>query len=257
MWSTPGYILRELGAKKARAAEIRNGCNGLLTAMELAATMISAKESGNMSVLLTTADNFNSPVIDRWAASPLGTIAADAASAAVITREPGFARLESIVSRHFPELEALQRGDEPLFPPTGSSGRAIDVVERANSFTQKLPDPASISDALAAALSEAADAALADAGLTTADMRWVICNNTSKWTLERLFLEPLGVPLAKSTWDYGCTVGHAGASDHILSLEHLLRRGELDRGDRVLLVGGAPGWMAASTVLTIEEVPSW
>ncbi|MFJ8495438.1 hypothetical protein ACIRBZ_45005 [Streptomyces sp. NPDC094038] len=66
MWSVPGYILRELGIEGASATEIRNGCNGMFTAIELAAALLPRLPDDRPEILLTTADNFNSPLVNHW-----------------------------------------------------------------------------------------------------------------------------------------------------------------------------------------------
>jgi 3-oxoacyl-[acyl-carrier-protein] synthase-3 len=255
MWSAPAYVARELGLTGIQALEVRNGCNGVLSSMELAARLLGEPGGSDGAILVTTGDNFTSPLFNRWAISSMGLVAGDGASAAIMCGRPGWARLDAVCSQVFPELEGMQRGDEPLFPPTGSSGSPIDVVQRMESFKRNYPRDRGAFETIVAATVDVCHRALAEAGLAVPDLRWAVCNNASRFTTENVFLAPLGLPLSRSTWEYGCTVGHVGASDHLLSLEHLRRNGLLEAGDRVLLVGGAPGWSAAAAVLTIDEVP--
>ncbi|MDI5963283.1 ketoacyl-ACP synthase III family protein [Streptomyces sp. SL13] len=259
MWSPSAYIMRELGIRGAGGTEIRNGCNGMLTAVELGAGLLSHQSDDRPDILLTTADNFNSPLINRWDSGPMGVIAADAASSVVLSATGGFARVDAVVSRVYPEFEAMARGDEPLFPPTGSSGRRIDVVGRAQQFNERVKeiDGVSVGDGIAIACTETARAAVGEAGIEVSDLRWVLVPNGDEATTRNCVMEPLGLDVSRSQWEFGCGIGHASASDQFIALDHLLRTGQLAAGDHVLLFGGAPGWSAVAVVLTITELPAW
>jgi 3-oxoacyl-[acyl-carrier-protein] synthase III len=63
--------------------------------------------------------------------------------------------------------------------------------------------------------------------------------------------------MAVSTWDHGRQLGHMGASDQLVALEHLVSTGQLRPGDHVLVCGAAAGFASASAVLEIVDVPSW
>jgi 3-oxoacyl-[acyl-carrier-protein] synthase III len=259
MWSPSAYIMRELGITGAGGTEIRNGCNSMLSGVELAAGLLSYQPEDRPDILLTTADNFNSPLFNRWDSGPMGVIAADAASAIVISPTAGFARVDAVVSRVYPEFEAMARGDEPLFPPTGSAGRRIDTVERAQRFNDRVREigGVSVADGIAKACSETALAAVDEAGLAVGDLRWVLVPNGDEATTRNCMMDPLGLDVSRSQWEFGRGIGHASASDQFIALDHLLRTGQLDAGDHVLLFGGAPGWSAVAVVLTITELPHW
>ncbi|MCW6008133.1 ketoacyl-ACP synthase III family protein [Micromonospora sp. CPCC 205371] len=252
MWSPQGYILRELGAGNVPAVELRQGCNGMLTAMEFAIGQFAADPSRRIA-LLTTGDNFNAPTIDRWRGAIIGLYAGDAGTAVVLSTEGGIARVDSINSALFPEIEGMARGAEPLFPPPAVTGRPIDMVDRSQHFAQTVrPLPEAI-DVVRKAQVDLVCRSLDEAGLALRDVRKVVYINGARWLMERNLTGPLGIPLSRTTWDYGRTVGHLGASDHVASLDHLLSTGEVEPGDRLLLVGGAPGWSVATAVVTILE----
>jgi 3-oxoacyl-[acyl-carrier-protein] synthase III len=153
----------------------------------------------------------------------------------------------------------MARGDEPLFPPTGSAGRRIDTVERAQQFNERVREVGgmSIADGIAKACSETALAAVAEAGLEAGDLRWVLVPNGDEATTRNSMMDPLGLDVSRSQWEFGCGIGHASSSDQFIALDHLLSTGQLDVGDHVLLFGGAPGWSAVAVVLTITELPRW
>ncbi|MEU9343143.1 ketoacyl-ACP synthase III family protein [Streptomyces sp. NPDC048278] len=259
MWSPSAYIMRELGISGAGSTEIRNGCNSMLTGVELAAGLLSYRSADRPDILLTTADNFNSPLFNRWDSGPMGVIAADAASSVVISPDAGFARVDAVVSRVYPEFEGMARGDEPLFPPTGSAGRRIDTVERAQQFNERVREigGTSVADGIAKACSETALAAVDEAGVDAGELRWVLVPNGDEATTRNCMTDPLGLDVSRTQWEFGRGIGHASSSDQFIALDHLLRTGRLDAGDHVLLFGGAPGWSAVAVILTITELPSW
>jgi 3-oxoacyl-[acyl-carrier-protein] synthase-3 len=259
MWSPSAYIMRELGISGAGSTEIRNGCNSMLTGVELAAGLLPYQPADRPDILLTTADNFNSSLFNRWDSGPMGVIAADAASAVVVGSTAGFARVDAVVSRVYPQFEAMARGDEPLFPPTGSAGRRIDTVGRAQQFTERAKQTGGVNlaDGLAKACYETALCAIEEAGIDACDLRWVLVPNGDDATTRNTMMDPLGLDISRSMWEFGRGIGHASSSDQFIALDHLLCTGQLDAGDHVLLFGGAPGWSAVAVVLTITDPQLW
>ncbi|WP_327238415.1 hypothetical protein OG349_02690 [Streptomyces sp. NBC_01317] len=108
---------------------MRQGCNGFLAAMELADCYLAAP-ADRVAALITSADNWGDPLVDRWRATP-GGLFGDAATSLVLSRRGGFARLVNVRATSLPELEELNRGGEPLFPPGCTTGVKVDLRERA------------------------------------------------------------------------------------------------------------------------------
>lgn len=92
---------------------------------------------------------------------------------------------------------------------------------------------------------------MAEAEVDAGELARVVFVNAGAPFVDLGIMQPLGLPMAKSTWDFGRTVGHLGACDQVVSLHHLLATGQLSAGDRVLMVGGTQGYNAASAVLTV------
>ncbi len=95
--------------------------------------------------------------------------------------------------------------------------------------------------------------ALDEVGIRPYEIERVLLDHMGKDLTLLLCLMPLRLPPQRSTVDFGNTVGHLGAADHIASLDNLLTTGQLSPGDRLLLVGGSVGFNVASVVLTITE----
>ncbi|MGW9434229.1 3-oxoacyl-[acyl-carrier-protein] synthase III C-terminal domain-containing protein, partial [Streptomyces decoyicus] len=98
---------------------------------------------------------------------------------------------------------------------------------------------------------------LVDADLNASDLAKVIPINMDGRMVEFATMMPLGLPMSRSSFDYGKSVGHVGGADVFISLEHLVRTGEVTAGDNVLLVSQGPGWICTASVVTILDLPPW
>ncbi|GGZ62396.1 hypothetical protein GCM10010387_64860 [Streptomyces inusitatus] len=254
MWYPGGYIAREIGAGNIPAFEIQQGCNGMLAAMELAAGRLSL-DPMSTTALLTTADNFTSPRADRWRGYGPGTVIGDAGSAMLLDTTGGIARVRSVNQLMIPELEGLHRGGEPLFDPHGRA--TIDMVERARHFSRADRTLAEVNETIAKWQADVALRSLDEAGIGVGDIARAIYVNQGHYLVAQFFLDPLGIPESKSSWDFGRTVGHLAASDHVVALDHYVSMGLLKPGDHVLLAGAAPGFVVSSAVLTIDAAAPW
>ncbi len=200
---------------------------------------------------MTPADNFSTPLADRWRASRLFLLA-DGASAAVVSRRHGFARVLAMGSLSDPRMEGLHRAGETLFPPGATIGRGLNFHERSEKVRAQwaageAPPILHFGDQVA----EITRRTLAEAGLTMADIGRVCHPGYARGALDAIFLDPLDLDDESSTWEFTSTVGHTGAADLFLALERLWRGGEVRPGDRVLLVGSTTGMEAGCAVVEI------
>ncbi|AQZ63725.1 3-oxoacyl-[acyl-carrier-protein] synthase, KASIII [[Actinomadura] parvosata subsp. kistnae] len=257
-WPPHSYLQRHLVGGNVLATEIRQGCNGMFIALELAAGHLSSAP-GKQAALLVAADNYGTPLMDRWRMGP-GYVGGDAAAALVLTRDQGFARLLSVRTTTVAEAEELHRGSEPLFPPGVTVGRRMSFTARNEQFRR---DVMPSGDATAAlfhiqrALVEVVEGLLDESGITAADLTRVAFMNYSEEIVEQRCMALLDLPMSRSTWDYGRTIGHCGASDQVLSLDHLLATGQLRPGDHLLMLGTGPGVTVSGAVITITDTPQW
>ncbi|MFD7033117.1 ketoacyl-ACP synthase III family protein [Streptomyces sp. NPDC059917] len=252
----PAYVLRELGITGVPSLHIRQGCNGMLAALEIAVGQITGAAEVERA-LLTTAQNFSTPLIDRWRGFGDSYILADGAAAAVVGSGSGFAEVRSINSGTLAELEKWHRGDESLLPPQDGAGERIAVAERAALFNEREMPLAETVERIGEFDLGLIHRSLVDAGLNAADLARVIPINQDGRMIEFSVLAPLGLPMSRSSWEFGRGIGHVGAADLVISLDHLVRTGELAPGDHVLLLSQGPGWISSSCVLTITDVPTW
>jgi 3-oxoacyl-[acyl-carrier-protein] synthase III len=249
-WLPHFHLQRHLVGGDLLATGIRQGCNGMFGALELAASYLQANAEHG-AALLVAADNFSSPDVDRWRCARPSLVLADGASALVVARE-GFARLASVASMTLPDFEGMHRGDQPLLP----AGRQLDFGDRLVEFEKSGVDQ-SLWMSYLAAPPKLVGRLLDEAGIGKDDVRWVMMHNASREFIENGLLNLIEMPLSRTTWDFGRRIGHLGASDHPASLEHLLTTGRLVPGDHVLAFGNAPGLGLAGAVFEIVDLPAW
>jgi 3-oxoacyl-[acyl-carrier-protein] synthase-3 len=234
-WPVAHYVQRNTVGGAAPALEIRQGCNGMVTAVELAVTHLLA--TGGRAALVTGADNFGVPAVDRWryahgARTNRGSILGDAGTAVVLSRRPGFARLLAIGSMSLPDLEPMYRGDRPLFPPGGP----MDFGARLAEFAARAPEEF----ALAKKAGVPAGAITRATHVLAGAVRYV-----------ESVLAPLGIDPARGVLEFGRGVGHLGVNDHVAALHHLLTTGRLGSGDHVLVLANGVGVALSCAVLRI------
>lgn len=252
-WSAQHYINRYTINRPVTSVEIRNGCIGFFSSMHLAICYLSS--TPDPAALLTSADNFGTPSVNRWRASKQ-FILADGGGAIVLSKRSGFARVLAIDSASNPELEHRHRGGESLFPPSLTVGGTLNFKERMEFFLQHSPEgaPSPMVD-LGAILIDAAEKALKDAGVSMGEIARVVHDGFTRQSVRDVFLDPLGIDEERGIWEFTRRVGHAGPLDQIRGLEYVWKSGEVKVGDSVLLLSCAPGMEAACAVVEIIETP--
>jgi 3-oxoacyl-[acyl-carrier-protein] synthase-3 len=253
-WSAQHYINRNTINRPVTSVEIRNGCIGFLSSLDLAICYLRAAPARD-AVLLTCADNFGTPAVDRWRASNLFVLA-DGGGAVVLSKRSGFARVLAIGAMSDPELEVRHRGAERLFPPGLTVGATLNFRERTEYVRDRQAAGAfpTLVD-FAAVLADVVERTLAEVGMTVDDVARVVHDGFNGWAVRDIFLDPLGVDDKRGIWDFTRGVGHAGPLDQVRGLEYLWRHREVDVGDRVLMFSDAPGMEAACAVVEITDRP--
>jgi 3-oxoacyl-[acyl-carrier-protein] synthase III len=257
-WPPHAYLQRHLGCDQVLATELRQGCNGMFAALELAAAYLRPGPA-HRAALLVAADNYGTPLANRWRMGP-SYIAGDAGSAVVLDTQRGFARLLSVCSASVTAAEEMHRAAEPLFPPGITQGRALDLTAHAERYRQRSVAYGTGTEVLLTVhqrLAEVIEQTLAEAGVTTGEVTRVAFMNHSRGITAQVCEDALGLPLSVSAWGFGRAIGHCGASDQVLALEHLVAIGELGPGDHLLMLGQGPGVVLSGAVVQIVRTPSW
>jgi 3-oxoacyl-[acyl-carrier-protein] synthase-3 len=248
-WLPWSYVQHHLTGSNMFALDLKQGSNGMFAALQMAVGYLKG-EAGRRRALLVCADNFGTPLIDRW--QPDRFILGDAGAAVIVGKEPGFARLLSVCSTDLAEAEEMSRGGQPLFPPGIAAGRQAKLA----AMPPDLTDPVLAAHANQK-MTQTFQAALSEAGIGIADItRMAVCNST-KEIVERRQFEVLGVDMSKSVWDFGRSVGHCGTADQVLSLHHLVSEGKLQPGDHFVMFGMGIGVGIACAVFEMVSIPCW
>ncbi|WP_216893690.1 ketoacyl-ACP synthase III family protein [Nocardia alni] len=248
-WLPQSYLRRHLVGGSVPAMAVHQGCAGMFDALELACCYLRA-EPARQSALLVAADNYGTPLIDRWRINP-GVIGGDAAVAVALSKERGIARILSVCSMGVPEGEEIHRRGEPMFPPTVTLGLAQDFTARLSYTRANGPDGIHPLTHLPVLLRELVEKAVAEAGIEIGDLAKVAHEAHSGEVIEHRIMAPLGVEMKKSTWNFGRRIGHCGASDQFLAFENLIAGGEVGSGDHVLLLAQAPGVVLSAAVVEV------
>jgi len=250
----PGFILRELDAENIPVMHLRQGCNGMLSSLEVAIGQITGA-AGIEAALLTTGENFTSPDINRWVDGG-GLVLSDGAMAVVVGSGGGIAQVRSLNTGILPALEKLHRGDGSLLAH-GDSGESQSMLERIERYYESEMPMSEMIERITLFDLGIIHRSLVDAGLNASDIAKVIPVNMNRRMVEFSVMSPLGLPMSRSSWDFGKAVGHVGGADVFITLEHLVRTREVTQGDHLLLVSMGPGWICTAAVVTIADLPSW
>ncbi|KPI16458.1 3-Oxoacyl-(acyl-carrier-protein (ACP)) synthase III domain-containing protein [Actinobacteria bacterium OK074] len=252
----PGYVLRELGASGVPSTDVRQHSNGLLAGLEVAVGQLTGA-AGAETALVTAAENFTSPLIDRWKGFGTGFTASDGGAALLLSGESGCVALRSLNSGTLPELEQWHRGEESLLPFRGEQRKASGTMELLSYFNQHVMPLDKCMELIRDFELDLVHRSLVEAGLNASDLRWVVAANSDSRMIDQTKMQPLGLPLSRSTWDFGKEYGHMGACDMAVSLNHLLTHGLVSPGDHLLMTTSASGWVSTAAVLTVLDIPDW
>lgn len=246
-WLPQSYIQKRLVGGSGFVAGIRQGCNGAIAALQLAAAYLQA-DSRHRSALVVSADNFNSPDTDRWNCAP-NMIMADGAAAVVVT-ESGFARLAAVSSLTIPEHEEMYRGAASLLP----AETKLDFGQRFIEFRETEAAQAFKMSYFAAA-PDFLENLLSEAGIGVEDIKLVLTQHAARGYIEDFVLGAVDLPLSLSTWDIGRKIGHVGPSDYVISFREALSTGRIQVGDHVLAYGVGPGVNISGAVFEMTDQP--
>jgi len=250
------YVQSRTVQGTATALEVDQASNGGMIALELAAASLAARPEPR-AALLTTSDRFVPPTWDRYR-SDRGTVFGDAATALVLSRRPGVARLLSTTVIGDSSFVGMQVGDAPWTEavdpgtwPVGLAARRKQYLEAhgAQVLMRYMVESTRLQQ-------ESIESALADAGVMADDVAWWVVPNIGK-ELDWDFRRRMGLDKARTTWPWGREVGHIGAGDQTGGLAYLFEAGLVHAGDRVALVGVGLGDNYGCAVLEILGEPEW
>jgi 3-oxoacyl-[acyl-carrier-protein] synthase-3 len=254
IWPTASYVANKSVGRSVPAFDIQQRCNAGLGAMEIAARYLRAETAGS-AALLTTADRFAPPGVNRWKMHD-SNVYGDGGTAMVLSTGTGFARVLSIATVADNSLEVLARGDAPFAPVSPAATTPIDLVRRSQQYGAA-NDLVQTYVRYARVLRAARLRSLADADARMEDIVRVILPATGRVEGDSQIHDLLGVTEEQTTWEFGRRTGHIGAGDWYAGLAHLLESGAVSSGDRIMLFGGGAGYTCTAVVIEILRMPEW
>jgi 3-oxoacyl-[acyl-carrier-protein] synthase-3 len=256
MWSPSSYIHHALLGENriAPAIDLNQQCAGAVSAMQLAADHLVA-DPDRRAAVITTAERYAAPGIDRWHTEGAHIIFGDGASSLVLARDRGFARLLAVKTVADTTLEAMNRGDSmfTLFSPAAQG--AVDIGARGDAFLRQM-DGREVVARINQGHADAVHGLLDEAGLKISDVSRFAFPNIGLGLLTHM-VKGLGIDVSQTTWELGRTTGHVGPADPIIGLTYLLEQGQLSVGDRVVLAGIGYGWFWSCALVECVEIPDW
>ncbi|MEU8028448.1 ketoacyl-ACP synthase III family protein [Streptomyces sp. NPDC049099] len=255
-WQPASYVQDNSVGGSGAVAEVRQGSNGSLTALELAASWVTARPGS--AALVTAGDSFHLPYFDRWTSDD-SQVFGDGAGAVVLTSGTGFARVRSTATLSDATLEPIYRGTAGWTAGPFLDGRPVDLRERKLAYAATVEEGAegTIIARMGGNLLAVVETALQDADVELADIAYVLHANTGARLVENGFYKLLGIDDTKTVYEWGREIGHIGAADQLVNLNHLVESGRPAAGDLVLVFGVGIGFTWSAAVLEILDVPAW
>lgn len=191
----------------------QQACTSMLGSLRIATALLAA-EPGWRRVLCLTADRF--PDGARY--EQAYNLISDGAAACVVTRDPAPGAFRLVASHQI---------------TNGGLGQATDdeTVGTYFSYMHRLVTET-----------------LGKAGLRPGDLDWVVPQNTNEkaWAI---LARVLGVPAARIAFPTLADAGHVISADNVLNLQALAAAGQIEPGQRLLLVMAGFGLNWQATVL--------
>nr|WKF56729.1 3-oxoacyl-[acyl-carrier-protein] synthase 3 [Paraburkholderia busanensis] len=254
LWQPAAALQHALGASQALAFSLAHGCNGMFVASRVALDTL-AGASGGKDALVIGSDRFGTSSFDRWRGD-YGVVYGDAAAAALFGHAPGFAKVQLLSIAGVPELEGMHRHVDEHAEHAGHRDAArheFGVRESKKGFMERFGRERFF-EAIGHALTSLRDSALKRFDLHANPADWLLTPHVGQAISAPLY-EGMFRDLARRHFGaWGRQVGHTGTADQFLSLVALARSGQLENGQRVLLIGSGAGFSCALMLLEVHDV---
>jgi len=234
--ATACLVQHKIGARNAGAYDLVNGCTGWLYGLVQVASLIGA--GAHQYCLLIGAETLSR--VTDWEDRATCVLFGDGAGAAVMgPGQPG----DGLLSFHF-----VNQGEHAhwlTLPAGGTALRVTEEVRRRKDDCIKMAGREVFRLAVSG-LPAVADAALQKAGLSVAEVDAVVMHQANFRILQSV-AERLGIPDDKVV----VTVdqhGNTSAASMPLAVDVARHRGQIKRGDTLLLVGFGAGFSLGAAV---------
>lgn len=235
--STAVDLQAELGATNAAAFDVMAACSSFLYGLIVAEGLM---QSGSAETALVVGTEKLTTIVD-WKDRSTCVLFGDGAGAAILTRATGDAGILSSFMRSDGRLAEL------LYRPAGGAAHPFDAAVLADrSFYVKMEGREVFKHAVRS-MSEAADHALARAGLVGGDIDLMIPHQANVRIIEAT-AKHAGIPMEKVYVNVD-RYGNTSSASVPIALEEALASGRIQPGMRVLLVAFGAGFTWAALVI--------
>jgi 3-oxoacyl-[acyl-carrier-protein] synthase-3 len=256
-WTAAPYVHHAVLGDNHLAPAMDMGamCSGSVGSVDLAASYLAA-DPARRAVMVTTADRFQLPGFDRWHTEGPSIVYGDGAASMVLSKDGGFARLLAVKTFMDSSMEAMCRGDAEFGLVSSAASGPIDTQTRHRTYVMGVGVEQTIARTNKG-LADAVNGVMDEAGVSIADISKFVFPNVGRSLLTNAYLKPLGAELSATAWELGRTTGHVGGADALTGLTYLVEQGQINPGERVLLMGVGYGFMWACAVVECHELPQW
>jgi len=245
LWCPASYIQKELKEEVALPMSIRQGCNGAMMSIQLSMGYLDSCDNQSVS-LIVASDKFSGTSFNR-VTSDYGIVYGDGASALIIGKGKGIAKILSIETVSDPVLSELHlnksnnANDDSLWNTRRSKKEFLSQYgeNELKSRTKK-------------ALNTLKDKIFSKGNDENKVVK-IIFPHLSKVLLESNYYPVFHDGEKKSFKEYGETIGHMGSGDQFASFQELLKSGLVASGNHVLLIGAGAGFSWTGMLVRIEQ----
>ncbi len=245
-WSPASYLQNKHSLKNAIPFNLLQGCNSELLAIDLMCSVLNQQDKDKMA-LIASADRFSITKFNRYN-SDYGIFYGDAASAIIIGKNPGIAKILAIQSISAPELEEMHRGpyQEEL---ERNLNCFYDIRSTKKAYLEKYGRD-TLMNLTRKSLTQLSKKVSAISNLQEID--YYIFPNLGTKLLEGNYYPAFPGAKEKSLIDFGKSKGHMGANDAIAGFDYLFKSKKLKRGQKLLLIGAGAGFTWSAMLLEME-----
>jgi len=248
-WDPAASLQARLGADRAEAVLIAQGCVGGITCFDTLAGRFATHPEYRRALVVGA----NRTCEDYWNRMDTHSLLfSDAAAAAVVDRDHPRLRWrasEVITDGRYADFFLLEQGGaaDPFRTgaPTPTARDAWDIMEFFDYDADRFE---AFIDLMNDRVREVVERACRRVGARVSDLSRVVLLNDNRQTLTAQ-AQRLGVPLTRTNLEISLARGHFGAADHLLNLQHHLSAGDLGAGELVALAGMGRGMHWAATIV--------
>lgn len=239
--STSCLIQHKLGVPNSAAAfDLVSGCTGFVMGLATGAQFI---ETGALDTVLVIASEKLTAITD-WSDRSTCVLFGDGAGAAVLRPGAGQVGETGLVAFL---LESYGEYGSLLTIPAGGSRLPLTpelLAEHENCIHMEGPELFKLA---VRGIPEIAEKVIAKAGLTPADIDWVIMHQANLRIIEAA-AKRLNIPDERLVVNVD-RYGNTSAASIAIALDEIYREGKLSAGDNVLLVGFGAGFTLGAAII--------